>query len=72
MSKKDVIKILTFLAVLGAVFGALIVYLKKRSQEEEDIFEDDDDEDVVFSTDTQEVERNYTTISKETPEEAEE
>ena len=65
MSKCDVIKKLTFLAVIGAVVGALIVFLKNRSVEEEDIFEDDDIEDSVTCPGCRETERSYTTISKE-------
>lgn len=67
MSKCDVIKKLTFLAVIGAVIGAILVFFKKRDQEEDDIFEEDDDEDIVACPGCQEAERNYTTISKEAP-----
>ena len=70
MSKCDVIKKLTFLAVIGAVVGALIVFLKNRSVEEEDIFEDDNIEDSVTCPGCRETERSYTTISKEVSEEA--
>ena len=67
MSKSDVIKKLTFLAVIGAAIGALVVFLKKRSREDYDIFEEDDDEDISSCPGCQEAERNYTTISKDIP-----
>lgn len=77
MSKNDVIKKLSFLAVIGAVIGALLVFLKKHSEEAEDLFEDDDifeDDDVEEAScpGCQKVERNYTTISKENEETEEE